>query len=187
MRTWRRQPRHRRRHELQRREQNIGEHEVERRALAQPPCPHARGPHDRNCRAHPVVPCIVARAAHGDGIEVARKGWPPQGLRRRDREHAAAGADIENAPRPARLRDPIEGQQAAAGGAVVAGAEGERGFDLDADAIWRYARAVVGAVDEETPGGDRCKPVEAGLDPIPRRDRLEHQRVGRLGSGRKRN
>ena len=38
------------------------------------------------------------------------------------------------------------------------GAEGGRGFDLDADAMARHPRAVVRAVNDETAGGDRPQP-----------------------------
>ena len=56
---------------------------------------------------------------------------------------------------PAAARQHVERQQAAAGGAVMAGAEGGRGLDLDADAMAGHAGAVVRAVHDEAPGGDR--------------------------------
>ena len=49
----------------------------------------------------------------------------------------------------------VERQQTAARGAVVAGAEGERGFDLDADLVGLDAGAVVRAVHDEAAGAHR--------------------------------
>ncbi len=43
----------------------------------------------------------------------------------------------------------------------MAGAEGERGLDLDADAVRRDAGAVVRAVHDEAAGRDRLEPGEA--------------------------
>src|SRR5207244_6510069 len=113
----------------------------------------------------------------------------------RDGEHAGAGADIEHAhrPPPAALRaatsplqgevsdslllhEPVEREQAAAGGAVVAGAEGERRLDLDAGAIAGSARAVVRAVHDEAASLDRGETLEAGANPIFRRQPLEGER-----------
>ena len=72
-----------------------------------------------------------------------------------------------------RLAQPVERQQTAARGAVMAGAEGERRLDLDADPVDRDAGAVVRAVDDETAGRDRLEPGEALAHPILRRDALE--------------
>ena len=84
---------------------------------------------------------------------------------------------------PPRLADRIERQQAAARRAVVAGAEGERGFDLDADAIEGNARAVVRAVHDEAAGLDRLQSGETFAHPIGRFDRSELQRSRSFGAG----
>ena len=47
----------------------------------------------------------------------------------------------------------------------MAGAEGERGLDLDADAVDRNAVAIVRAMHDEAPGGDRLEPGEAFAAP----------------------
>ena len=60
----------------------------------------------------------------------------------------------------------------------MAGAESQRRFDLDADAIERDAGAVVGAVHDEAAGGDGSQSGEAFAHPIRRRDALEAQRFG---------
>ncbi len=67
----------------------------------------------------------------------------------------------------------IEQQQTAARGAVVTGAERQRGFDLDAELVGRHVRPIVLAVDDETAGGDRHQAFEAGLDPVFRGDGIE--------------
>ncbi len=60
----------------------------------------------------------------------------------------------------------------------MAGAESQRRFDLDADAIERDAGAVVGAVNDEAAGGDGRQSGEAFAHPIFGRDALEAQRFG---------
>ena len=72
-----------------------------------------------------------------------------------------------------RLQDMIEQQQAAARGAVMAGAEGERRLDLDAELVWRHARAIVRAMDDEASGRHRDEVFEARLDPVLGLDRVE--------------
>ena len=84
-----------------------------------------------------------------------------------------------------RLADRVECEQATARGAVVPGAEGERRFDLDADAVARHPGAVVRAVDDEAPGGDRRQSGEALTNPVRRFDAAEAQSRGRRGSGRR--
>ena len=48
----------------------------------------------------------------------------------------------------------------------MAGAEGERRFDFDADAVDRNAGAVVRAVDDEAAGGDRPQSGQAFAHPV---------------------
>ena len=88
------------------------------------------------------------------------------------------------APLAQRLAEPIERQQAAARGAVMAGAEGERRLDLDADAVGRDAGAIMRAVHDEAAGRDRRQSGEASRDPVLRRDALEAERLGGRGAGR---
>ena len=57
-------------------------------------------------------------------------------------------------------------QQAAARRAVMAGAEGEAGLDLDPDVVGLERGAVVRAVDEEAPGPDRREAGERIGDPV---------------------
>ena len=83
---------------------------------------------------------IIARDAHGRGVDVGRDDTAPQA-----RAAAMARTPVpvptsrmrRGMPRPANV---IEREETAARRAVMAGAEGERRLDLDADTIWRHAR-----------------------------------------------
>ena len=90
-----------------------------------------------------------------------------------DRQHAGAGAEIEHAARMPGLQHVIEQQQAAARGAVVAGAERQRRLDLDGELVGRDPLAVVLAVHDEASGRDGNEILEAGLDPVLGLDRIE--------------
>ena len=65
-----------------------------------------------------------------------------------------------------RLQHMIEQQQAAARGAVMAGAERQRRLDLDAELVRRNLRAVMPAVHDEAAGAHRHQLLQRGLDPI---------------------
>ena len=123
----------------------------------------------------------MPRDAHGAGVVVGRDHAAAQRARGGDGEHARAGAEIENTRRrlaaAKRFAQPVQRQETAARGAVMAGAEGERRLDLDADAVERNAAAVVRAVHRKTAGRDRLKPGEACADPILHGDTLEAQRL----------
>ena len=115
--------------------------------------------HHRDQRADAVQPRVGARIRDRARIDVGRQHRHAEQLRGGDRQHAGAGAEIEDVTRPlTAARQRIQRQQAAAGGAVMAGAERGRGLDLDADAMAGHARAVVRAVHDEAAGGDRPKP-----------------------------
>ena len=77
----------------------------------------------------------------------------------------------------------VEREQAAARGAVMAGAEGECRLDLNADLVRPHAGAMMRPVHDETAGLDRREAFEALAHPIRRRQRLEHQRIGRRRAG----
>ena len=97
-----------------------------------------------------------------------------------------SGSDIENAARMSRPRDTVEGEQAAAGGTVMAGAEGERGFDLHTDAMRGDARAVMTAMHDKPAGFDRLQSGKTRLGPIAGRKCLESQRAGGVISSHER-
>ena len=85
-----------------------------------------------------------------------------------------------------RFAQRVERKEAAARGAVMAGAEGERGLDLDADPVRRHTPAIMRAVHDEAAGGDRLEPGDAFAHPILRRHAREAQRMRRLAPGRRR-
>jgi len=113
---------------------------------------------------------VEARVGVGDfdrdRIEVAEPDLALDDFRRGDGEHAGAAADVEDLARPSALQQAIEMQQAAARRAVVAGAEGEAGLDLDADVVRPDRSAAVRAVDEEAPCPHRREAGERIGDPI---------------------
>src|SRR5271165_6866931 len=68
--------------------------------------------------------------------------------------------------RPAALEQANEMDEAASGRAVMAGAEGEPGLDLDADVVGADPRSVMRAVDEKTPRAHRLKTGQRIGDPV---------------------
>ena len=170
-------------------EQDIGEDQIERRAGADRARPDAVGCNDRDKAAGTIEPDIVARGAHGAGIDVGREHADAQA-----RAAAMASTPLPvptSSMRGARrarlglLQIASSASEAAARGAVMAGAESERRLDLDADAVERHAGAVMRAVDDEAPGGDRRQSGEALANPVRRFDAPEAQSRGRRRSGRR--
>ena len=133
--------------------------------------------------ADAVQPRIVARHPHRDRIDVACQHRAMRRLRRGDAEHAGAGAEIEHAAQLAALQHLVEQQQAAAGGAVMAGAERQRRLDLDAELVGRHIGAVVRAMHHEAAGAHRGEAFQAGLDPVPGLDGVERDRRRRAVGG----
>src|ERR1700730_155491 len=115
----------------------------------------------------------------GDGlpIDVARERGTATGLGGGYRKHAAAGADVENAARPAPFEQTVEREQTPARGAVMAGAERQRRFDLDADTVDGDARTIMTPVQEEAAGRHRREPREARGDPVALGKRFERKRI----------
>ena len=140
---------------------------VEPRIVARDPRPRGR-----RCRSR-----APARAAPW------RPRWRARRCRCRRRGCTAACACVMSCCRaPAvLLDDAVERDQAAAGGAVMAGAEGERRLDLDADAVARDARA---SRARRARRSGRRRPAAAGSPhPILRGQRLEDERVGGRRAG----
>jgi hypothetical protein len=143
------------RHQHQRARQDVGEDEVERRGAAQHPVAIAVAAPDIDQRGDAVGAGVARGDAHRLGIDVARRDLAAPGLRRGDGEDAGAGAHVEHAPPRTSPRQAIEREQAAARRGVLASAEGGGGVDDERDAARRRAAAMVRAVDEIAPGGER--------------------------------
>ena len=112
-----------------------------------------------------IQPGVFAGDLHRGRIDIARQYFLVQRLGGGNRQHAGAGAEIEYAAGAASFQDVIEQQQAAARGAVVAGAERQRRLDFDADLVGRNPFAVMLPVHDEASGRDRDEVLEAGPDP----------------------
>ncbi len=91
-----------------------------------------------------------------------------------DGKHARAAAHIEDAARPLTAQQAVERLKAATGGAVMAGAEGGAGIDLDGDVACRAAMAVMRAVEEEATGAHRRQALQRAAHPVD---------VGKRGDG----
>jgi hypothetical protein len=63
--------------------------------------------------------------------------------------------------------------------AMVAGAEGERGFDLDADVVGAQSCAIMRAMNQKSPDAHRLEIGEALRNPIRRCHRLDGQQPRR--------
>src|SRR5262249_61078294 len=84
-------------------------------------------------------------------------------------------ADVEDTARPPCAQESIERQQASARGPVMTGAERQRSFNLEAEAMRWNSRAIVRAMDHEPAGTNRLQPGEARRHPVARRDGFEAQ------------
>ena len=84
-----------------------------------------------------------------------------------------------------RLQHLIEQQQAAAGGAVMAGTERQRRLDLDAELVGRHPRRGRGwPCTTNRPARHRHQIFEARLDPVPGLDGVEDDADRDLRAGR---
>ena len=100
-----------------------------------------------------------------------------------ERRRAVRDGGVGPAPGRVSLYDPIERDQASARRAVVAGAEGERGFDFYCDAVRAHACPIMCAVNREASRLDWGEGGEALAHPVVHRQRLEFQRRCRLRAG----
>ena len=125
---------------------------------------------------------------NGAQVDVGREHAPVERAGGGDGEYAAAGPEVEDAqntpPLIQRLAEPIECQEAAAGSAVMAGAECKRRLDFDADAVCRNSRAVMGTMHDKAAGSDRSQASQAVAHPVRGLDEIEMQRLGLRGAGK---
>ena len=82
-----------------------------------------------------VQPGVGSGSVHGDWVDVSGGNTCPQRSCRPDRKHACAGADVEHVERAPAFGQVVEREETAAGRAMVTGAEGKGGLDLDSDAF----------------------------------------------------
>lgn len=170
-------------------QQNIGEDQRISRA-AYSPVLEARSADDLDILRDAVDARIVARGRHGTRIDVTGKHGPMQPLGCGNGKDPAARADVERASSlwppadrvtrrnslPAfRLHDAIQREQAPARAAVMPGAEGEGGLDLDGDPVHPDAGAVVRPVNHEAAGCNGRETFEALAHPISGRQSFEHE------------
>lgn len=109
---------------------------------------------------------IAPSHAHGFRVDIARQCPGLAGLRRGDGKNSGAAADIQNPARPPLFEDAVQRQQAALGGAVVAGPERGSRVDLERNAANPALVPVMGTVQEEAPGLDRRKALQRLPDPV---------------------
>src|SRR5215211_7484884 len=95
---------------------------------------------------------ILARYPNRLRVDIAGYHALPHGFGGREGENARPGADVEHVPGSAPPQFPRHGQKASLGGAVMAGAEGERGLDLDGEVVGPALLAVVGPMHQEAAG-----------------------------------
>ena len=133
--TRRHQLAQRHRQPRERSEQDIGEDQIIRCRACDDGRAGPGGACKRNQRRGAVEPRIGLRRAHGNRVDIAGDNCGAQQARRCDRQDAAAGPDIENAPVPPPPGQIGEREQAAIGRPVMAGAKSERGLDLDSDIV----------------------------------------------------
>jgi hypothetical protein len=162
--------------------ENIGQHQIERRARREIRGGEAGSPDHPHQIPDAIQFGVVAGDLNRSRIDVTRQHFFVQCLRRGDGEHGGARAEVKHVPRAVRLEHMVKQQQAAARGAVMARAEGERRLDLNPELVGRNAGAIMLAVDQETSGRHGDEVVEAGLDPVFGLDRVEGNARGDIGA-----
>ena len=145
---------------LQRLEQDVGEHESKGRALAKAASANTGRMHGLNAGSDAIDARIFSRDCHRPPVDIAGEDRTAQRFRSGDGKNPGASANIKHcrARRPTArarcgvgyraptifprgqslvsavsFRDAVEGEQTSLGAAVMAGAEGERCLDLDAE------------------------------------------------------
>ena len=103
--------------------------------------------------AHQQRDAVAHDIAAGDAdriaVDVGRHHPVPQQFRRRDRQDAGPGPDIERMAKAMASRQPVERQEAAAGRLMLAGAECCRGVNQNPDRTGRDAAVMMRSADME--------------------------------------
>ena len=109
---------------------------------------------------------IVAGDRDRARIDIAGRYLAPQQLGRGDRQDSGPGADIQRMGYPALLRQCLQGQQTTAGRGMLAGAEGGRRIERDADRPRRHPAAMMRAIDKEPADPQRRKSELVFREPV---------------------
>ncbi len=154
--------------------QDIGGDQVVRPAQAQRRGLEAMAAQGAHQRPHAIDVGVLSR--HGDrrlvGVGGQHRHAPE--ARHGHGEDAAAAAEIQRPPHLAALApQPVQGQQAALGGLVAAGAEGHAGIQQDRLAAPRRLAGEMRAMDKEAAGADRRMEPLALRHPVLRRQVIE--------------
>ena len=129
--------------------------------------------------AHPPADAVLAALARATATATGSLSTAStragQQFRRGDRQDAGAAAEIEHPAPPAPPGQPPERQQAALGGGMLAGAEGEPGIELDRQRARRRRPADMTAVDPKAPDRPRREALGGVRQPVGRRHRHDRQ------------
>ena len=129
--------------------------------MAQP-----RGDDRPNIRAGAIGGGVGARRRDRDWVDVAACDALMKNQRAGDRQNPGAGSDIENPRLAPALGDSVERLETAERCAVMAGAEGERRLDFDADVVGAPPPPVMRAMDQHPAGAHRGEAGQRILDPV---------------------
>ena len=166
----------------QRRGQDIGEDQIIGPVAAHPLIVQARGVDEAGVGL--VQGGVLVGDPHRGGVDVGADRDPAAGPRRRDGQDARAAADIQNPLEPFALQQIVEGLQTADRRAVVAGAEGGAGVDLQIDGVGRHPSLVMRPIDEEAPGAPRRQARQGHGQPVGVGQLLDRDGDRIVGQGR---
>src|SRR5690606_2508781 len=140
--------------------QNIGSDEVEGTALGEDWMVEAQRRAGLDPPGCVVQASVFLRYANGDRVDVGRQNRNAGEESKPDGEHAAARAEVEGVVRTLAFKHSFDHLETAGRGAMVTGAEGEAGLDLDRNLAGLGAAPPVGAVNVEAPGAHRAEAFE---------------------------
>ena len=152
-------PREQRREQLERRGEDVGQHQrIRARCDVRQADPHVGA----------VRGCIGRRRCDGRRVDVDGVDAVRSMQRGTDREDPRAAAVVEHALPACDPRRRVGGDPAQAhpGGGMRARAEGEPRFDADGNDAGGNNARIMGPVQKETPGPHRRQPFEAETDPV---------------------
>src|SRR6478672_5699414 len=120
----------------QRRRENVGEDQIVRPLPPHLAVVQAEGVNEAGVGL--IQFGVLVGDAHRRLVDVGPDRDLRSGFRRRNRQHAGAAADVQNPLEPFLLQQLVERYQTADSRAVVAGAEGRAGVDLQVHGVLRH-------------------------------------------------